>query len=70
MKTVKRVLAVIVVIFLVSLYIITFISAVINSPHSDSLFKASLYSTFVIPIFIYAIMLVYRLLNKNEDDEK
>ena len=69
MKKIKRVLAVIAVILLVSMYVITFISSIIDSPNADSLFKASLYATFVVPVFIYAVMLVYRLVKKKSDDQ-
>jgi uncharacterized BrkB/YihY/UPF0761 family membrane protein len=71
MKITKRVLAMIVAIILVLLYVITFVSAIIDSQHADSLFKASLYSTFAVPIFIYALMLVYRLLkDRSKDNDK
>lgn len=65
MKKVKRILALIGVIFLVSLYILTLIGAIIIPKYSDALFKASIYSTFVVPVMLYAYMLVYRLLKKS-----
>ena len=70
MKKIKRVLALIGVVLLVSMYIITLISALIDSPYSNSLFQASIFATFVVPIFIYGVMLIYRLLkDKNNDSD-
>ncbi len=69
MKKVKRILAIIVVIFLVSLYGLTLYAALTSSPNSHALFQASLYSTVIIPIMIYAYILVYRLLKKESQDK-
>ncbi len=69
MKKIKRILAIIVVIFLVSLYGLTLYAALTASPNSHALFQASLYSTVVIPIMIYAYMLVYKLLKKWSQDK-
>lgn len=65
MKKVKRILALIGVILLVSMYILTLVGALIAPEYSDALFKASIYSTIVVPVMLYAYMLVYRLLKKN-----
>lgn len=70
MKKGKRILAMVGVILLVSLYILTLIGAFTASPHSHALFLASIYSTIVIPILIYGYMLIYRLVKKNSDDKK
>lgn len=68
MKKVKRILALIGVILLVSMYILTLVGALIAPEYSDALFKASIYCTFVVPFMLYAYMLVYRLLKKNSDN--
>lgn len=68
MKKIKKVLAVIGVVLLVSIYIITLVSSLIDSPFAHSLFKASLFSTFAVPVFLYAVMLVYRLLKERNDN--
>ena len=64
MKKIQRILAFIGVILLVGLYLLTFVSAVFSTPYSAGLFKASLFSTVFIPIIIYAILLIYRVLKK------
>lgn len=68
MKKIKRILAITGVILLVSLYLITLISAITASEHSSALFQASIFSTVAIPIFLYAVGLVYRLLKKHSSD--
>ena len=68
MKKLKRTLAIFGVIFLVSLYLLTLISAITASKHSNALFQASLFSTFIIPVFLYALGLVYRLLKKDSSN--
>ncbi len=70
MNKVKRILALIGVVFLVSLYLITLISALTASKHSQAFFQASLFSTIIIPILIYAYMLIYRVTRKKDKDEK
>jgi hypothetical protein len=64
MKKLQQILALIGVIFLVGLYLVTFISALLVTPYSARLFKACLFSTVFIPIMLYAILLIYRLLKK------
>lgn len=68
MKKVKRVLAIIAVVFLVSLIGLNVYAAFTASPDSHALFQASLYSIVVIPVMIYAYILVYRLLKRNSED--
>lgn len=64
MKKLKRILALIGVILLAGLYIITLLSALFATPYSAGLFKACLFSTVFIPVMIYAILLIYRILKK------
>ncbi len=61
---VKRVFALIGVALLLSLYLITFISAIIQSEFFKNLFMASLYSTIIIPVFIYVGILIYKRVHK------
>ena len=60
----KRILALTAVVLLVSLYIATLVCAIINSPFSNSLFKASVALTILIPVLIFAIMLVRNVLRR------
>lgn len=72
MKNMKRILALIGSIILVGLYISTLVFAILGSPDTMGWFKASVYSTIVIPVLIWAYTLIYRLLKdhntKQHDD--
>lgn len=71
MKKLKRTLALLLVIFLLSLYLLSFLGALTASPYSHGLFMASIYSTVVVPVLLYAYMLIYRVLKKDpEKDNK
>lgn len=70
MKT-KRILAICGIVLLLSLYVLTFVSALMSTDYSQSLFMASIFATLVVPIMIYAYLLIYRVLkNKNTDDNE
>lgn len=65
MKKAKRILAVIGIIILAGLYVSTLIFAIIGSEDAMDWFKASVYSTIVLPVLIWAYGLVYRLLKNH-----
>ena len=65
MKKVKRLLAVIGIVLLVSLYAITFILALTDDPNTMSAFRASLNCTFLVPVMIWAYTFIYKLLKNN-----
>lgn len=70
MKNAKRIGALILIALLIGLVILFFISALFATPESAAFFNASLFSIVAIPIFLFAIVLVYRLVkNKSENDE-
>lgn len=69
MKKTKRILALVGAILLVSIYVLTLVGAVTHSKYSDALFKASLYSTFVVPVMLYGYILVYRLVKKHSPSD-
>lgn len=70
MKNIKRYLALAGVVLLVGLYVLALVFAFIKSPVANMLFRAAFISTFVIPIFIYANILVYRYLEQRKDRDK
>ncbi len=61
----KRILAILGIVFLLSLYVITFFAAITSSKGSDTLFVVSAWATVIIPIMIYAYMLIYKVFKKN-----
>ncbi|MDF2869022.1 MAG: hypothetical protein K0R05_597 [Anaerocolumna sp.] len=69
MKNLKRIGAILIVVLLLSLYGLTLYAGLTASPDYQSLLMASLYSTTMIPLMLYAYMLVYRLLKKRAEEE-
>ncbi len=69
MKKLKRIFAILTVVFLLSLIGINVYAAFTASPNSHALFQASLYSMVVIPIMIYGYIIVYRLLKRYAKDK-
>lgn len=67
MKKSKRIAAMIGVILLISMYILTLVSAIIATKYAHSLFLASIFCTFAIPVTLYAYMLIYKLVHKKND---
>ena len=59
MKKLKQLLALLVVILLLGLYALTLVFALMKSPAAQDLLLASLYATVILPVLIYAILLVY-----------
>jgi len=64
----KRALAVAGLVVICSLYLIALVSAFSHSAQSKQWLMASIYSTVVIPVFIYAAQLVARVIRP--DDKK
>ena len=72
MKKTKQILAICGIIFLVSLYVITLICAITDNSATMHVFFASVFSTVVIPVLLWAYSFIYRLIRKNakEQEEK
>lgn len=62
MKQIKRVLAFIGVVLLLALYAAAFVSAFIKSPMAAVLFRGAIGSTIILPVFLYLILMVARVL--------
>lgn len=69
MKKIKRILALIGVVLLVCLYGSTLVFALMDSPAADGLLRASIAATILIPVLLYAYILITRLLKKRRDDQ-
>ncbi|RHV37579.1 hypothetical protein DXB59_05310 [Ruminococcus sp. OM05-10BH] len=68
MKKTKRILAVLGIIFLITMYASTLIFALIDHSASLGLLKASIACTIFVPVLLYAYTLFYRLLHRNDED--
>ncbi len=65
----KRILAGIGALALFSLYLITLILGLFGSPATTDLLMASIASTVIIPVFIYAMMLLAKVLSGKREDQ-
>lgn len=68
MKKMKRIVALIGVILLVGLYITTLVAALCESVFAQQLFLASLFSTMVVPIMLYAYSLIYKVVKGKQNE--
>lgn len=66
MKNLKRIAALIAVILWGLLILATVITAFINTEESQLLFKGLLFTDIMLPVVIYAMMLVYRILARKD----
>lgn len=70
MKKLKKILAIAGVVILVGMYAMTFITALFATESAHSMFLASIGATIIVPVFLYAYMLIYRVVYKNKEDEE
>ena len=70
MSKVKRIAAIIGIVLIVSMYLISFLSAFFATKYSHGLFMASIFSTIVIPIMIYLFITVYKMVHKKDETEE
>ena len=70
MKKLKRIGALTLVILLIGLSILTLISAFFTTKETSALFNASMFCMVTIPFFLFAYMLVYRIIKKNNESDE
>ena len=68
MKNIKRLLAIIGVGLLVGMYVLTFILSLTDHSKTGGMLMASLYATVVIPVLLYAFMLVYKWTHTKDEE--
>lgn len=66
----KRPLAMIGVILIISMYIIALFAAFSRHPDSKNWLLAAIFSTVAVPVFLYVVQLVARVLKPEERDKK
>lgn len=69
MKKLKRIFAIAGVAVLLGMYLLTFVSALLATPGTHALFLGSLAATIIVPVFLYAYSLIYKVIYKKEDRE-
>lgn len=70
MKKVKRILALVGVIFILALYGSTMFFAVTDNSDTMSMFKASVAATIIIPVLLWTYSFIFKLLKKNDEPQE
>ena len=70
MKKLKQILAITGIIVLLGIYVLAFVFALLKSPGAESMLMAALYSTVIVPVLLYAILLVYKWTKETDGIEK
>lgn len=70
MAKLKRIFAITGVVLLIGMYLLTFISAIFATPNTHSLFLGSLAATIIVPIFLYAYTLIYKVVYKDREQQE
>ena len=69
MKQMKRILAIIGIVLLVTMYFITLLCAIFDTGNDMFMFKASVTCTILVPILLWGYTVIYRLAKgKNEKE--
>lgn len=66
----KKFFAILAVVLLVGLYGSTLVFALSDSPNAAYLFKASIFCTVIIPVMLYGYLIIYRIFNRKNNDDK
>lgn len=70
MKKGKQILAIIGIVLLVALYLTAFVLALVKNPNATRWFNVAIYSTIIIPIFLWLMIWVAKLLKGKGVDKK
>ncbi len=70
MKKFKQIVCILGALFLAGIYVCTLIFSITDRTEAKSWVSASLYATFAVPIFLYAVLLVTRLLDRRKKEEE
>ncbi len=69
MKQIGRILAILGIVLLVSMYLITLFCAVFDTGNDMAMFKASVTCTILVPILIWGYTVIYRLAKGRQEKE-
>jgi Ca2+/H+ antiporter len=69
MKKFKQIAAILVVILLISLYVITLLCAIFDPTETMAWFRASIFATVIVPVLLWAYLLIYRLVTHKDKEE-
>ncbi len=67
MKKFKQIVCILGALFLAGIYVCTLVFSITDHSQTKSWLSASIYATFAIPIFLYVILLMTKLLDKRKN---
>ena len=70
MSKVKRISAIIGLIFIALMVLLTILSAIFATEYSYGLFMASIFSIIVVPLMIYLFIAVYKMVHKKDEPQE
>jgi hypothetical protein len=70
MKKIKQMLAVLGIILLVGLYVATLLCAIFDRTETMSMFRAAVYATVIIPVLLWAYIMIYRLVTGHDNHDE
>lgn len=70
MKKTRQILAIIGIVLLAGMYLSTIVFALSASENFMNMLMASIYATIVIPVLIWAITFIHKLMKKEDDTEE
>lgn len=66
MKKLKRILAILGIIVLLSLYVISFVAAIMSTEQAHTFFVASIVVTVALPIVLYGYILIHKFFTRDK----
>lgn len=66
MKKVKRIASIVGIVFILSMYLVSFLAAIFSPKGAPGLFLASIFSTVVVPILMYLFIMIYKWVHKDD----
>ena len=69
MTKAKRIAAIIGIILILSMYLVSLLSAFFATEYSYGLFMASIFCTIVVPLMIYVYTMVYKIVHRKDETE-
>ena len=64
----KQIAAIIGILLLVAMYVMTFVFALTDNPGSMHMFAMSVVATIIVPVVIYAYIMIFKLAKDRRDD--
>lgn len=69
MKKLKRILAIVGIVLILSMYVLAFVTAFMKSDNAAALFRGAIACTIIVPVFLYLVMMVARLVSPQKSSE-